>query len=140
TPENLQAEAAYLEHPERRSFERPYGLAWVLKLAAEIETAPLPEAREWHRAIAPLAAAARGNLEAWLPKLRHPVRTGTHAQTAFALTLLHDAAGATGDRALETLVRRHALDLYREDAGASLAFEPSGEDFLSPCLMEADLM
>jgi hypothetical protein len=76
----------------------------------------------------------------WLEALGHPVRSGAHAQTAFALTLLHDAAATLGDADLSRLVVSQTLALYRDDAGATLRFEPSGEDFLSPTLMEADLM
>jgi hypothetical protein len=97
-------------------------------------------ATRWREPLAPLAAAGRANVLRWLASLRQPVRSGTHNQTAFALTLLHDAAATPADAELEAAVRRQALALYLADAAGALAFEPSGEDFLSPALMQADLM
>jgi hypothetical protein len=132
TAGKLRAEARYLQL--RPAFERPYGLAWLTLLAAEAA------ATRWREPLAPLAAAARTNVLRWLGSLRQPVRSGTHNQTAFALTLLLDAATTLADTELEGVVRRQALALYLADAAATLAFEPSGEDFLSPALMEADLM
>ena len=132
TADKLLVEARYLEgHP---SFERPYGLAWLTLLIAE--TAPT----RWREPLAPLAAAARANVLRWLGALRYAVRSGTHNQTAFALSLLFDAAAVLEDAELEGAVRRKALELYLDDLAAPLAYEPSGEDFLSPALMEADLM
>lgn len=132
TPHALQVEAEYLAR--RPGFERPYGLAWLLLLTAEAH------GTRWREPLAPLAAAGRASVLRWLGALRYAVRSGTHNQTAFALTLLHDAATSVGDAELAAEVRTRGLALYRNDAGASLAFEPSGEDFLSPALMEADLM
>lgn len=132
TEPGVQVEADYLA--ERPSFERPYGLAWLMLLAAE--AAPT----RWREPLAPLATVGRANVLRWLGSLRYAVRSGTHNQTAFALGLLHDAAlGSTDDELLAT-VRRRALALFDDDAAASLALEPSGEDFLSPALMEADVM
>ena len=131
-------EADYLDkHP---AFERPYGLAWLLLLESEVAACRAPAARAWADALARAAAIARRNLTSWLPRLRHPVRSGTHNQTAFALTLLLDAADARGDTELRAAALSAALRFYRDDAAAPLRFEPSGEDFLSPSLMEADLM
>jgi hypothetical protein len=132
TPQALRIEADYLRR--RPTFERPYGLAWLTLLVAEAA------ATRWRDPLAPLAAAARANVLRWLGGLRYAVRSGTHNQTAFALTLLFDAAVTLEDAELERAVRRCGLALYLEDAGAALAFEPSGEDFLSPALMEADLL
>jgi Protein of unknown function (DUF2891) len=126
-----------LAHP---SFERPYGLAWALALVAEVAAARAWAPAPWEDALAPLAAAVRTNLDLWLRTLRYPVRAGTHNQTAFALTLIFDAAVALGDAPLAAAVRAKALACFAEDRDASLKFEPSGEDFLSPCLMEAELM
>ncbi len=138
TPEKLRVEALYLErHPP---FERPYGLAWLMLLEAEIAQCTTPAARAWAPALARAATLARDNLRLWLARLHRPVRSGAHSQTAFALTLLHDAARARGDAELLDAVRTAVLGFYRDDVDAPLAYEPSGEDFLSPCLMEADLM
>jgi hypothetical protein len=135
-PAKTRVEAAYLER--RPAFERPYGLAWLLLLAAEVQS--WTGGGAWNAAFQPLADACRANVVRWLAQLRYAVRCGTHNQSAFALTLLLDAAAATGDDALLELLRATALRLYHADVDAPLAFEPSGEDFLSPCLMEADLM
>jgi hypothetical protein len=132
TQSALRVEAEYLE--KRPSFERPYGLAWLMLLVAE--TAPT----RWREPLAPLAAVARANLLRWLGAMRHAVRSGTHNQTAFALTLAFDAAASLSDAELETSVRRACVAFYLDDVAASLAYEPSGEDFLSPTLMEADLL
>jgi hypothetical protein len=132
TPAKLAVEASYLAR--RPSFERPYGLAWAMLLCAEAADT------RWAAALAPLASAARANVEAWLGALRYPVRSGTHNQTAFALTLVHDAAEARRDEALLAAVRDKALACFHADARAPLALEPSGEDFLSPTLMAADLL
>jgi hypothetical protein len=94
----------------------------------------------WAEPLAPLAAAGRSNVLRWLGTLRYPVRSGTHPQTAFALTLLHDAARESGDPELTSAVAHKALELYRADTNAPFGYEPSGEDFLSPALMEADLL
>jgi hypothetical protein len=132
TPHALQIEAEYLVR--RPGFERPYGLAWLALLVAEAHST------RWREPLAPLAAAGRASVLRWLGALRYAVRSGSHNQTAFALTLLHDAAASVDDGELEGEVRRRGLELYRNDVAAPLAFEPSGEDFLSPALMEADLM
>jgi hypothetical protein len=137
-PDNVRVEAAYLE--QRPGFERPYGLAWLMLLKAEITSCTLPEARSWSSACAPLARVARANVLLWLERLRYPVRSGTHNQTAFALTLLFDAAAALGDGELSSVVDATARRCYGDDRGATLRGEPSGEDFLSPVLIEADLM
>jgi hypothetical protein len=137
-PANTQAEAAHLEH--HPSFERPYGLAWLALLVADVAASSSAPARAWSLALRPLADVGRANVVRWLKQLRYPVRSGTHNQTAFALTLLLDAASATGDSSLQDALRAAALGLYGNDADAPLHFEPSGEDFLSPTLMEADAM
>ena len=140
TPSNLAAEAAYLGAASRPEFERPYGLAWLLQLAAELREWDDPQVRAWSQALEPLERAAAARLRAWIPKLTSPIRTGEHSQSAFALGLVTDWARAAGDgemlELLETTARAHHL----ADRGCPLGFEPSGQDFLSPCLAEADLM
>ena len=140
TPAKLAAEAAYLSAAGRETFERPYGLAWLLQLDAELHEWPDPQGKRWAEAVAPLARAVAARLASWLPKLTHPVRIGEHNQTAFSLGLALDWARATGDAAAEALFTRRARELYGNDQACPLAYEPSGEDFLSPCLAEADLM
>jgi hypothetical protein len=140
TPENLAAEVRYVDGKGRASFERPYGLAWLLQLAAELGEWDAPEARAWSAALGPLERAAAARIRDWLPKLTHPVRIGEHSQTAFGLGLVLDWARVAGDREMEALVVARARDYYARDRDCPLAYEPSGEDFLSPCLGEANLM
>lgn len=140
TPANVAAEVSYLRGPGRASFERPYGLAWLLRLAAELRTWDDPQAREWAATLAPLEAEAAERVSTWLPKLRYPIRIGEHNQTAFAFGLIADWAGVTGSRAMSALVEARARAYYLGDRDCPLRYEPSGEDFLSPCLAEADFM
>ncbi len=136
TEENLRREVEYFNAPGRTTFERPYGLAWLLTLAQELREMGSPHAA----AMAPLEGAVVERLSTWLPKLSHPVRSGEHSQTAFALGLALDYARSAGDRALEQLLLERATKFYGKDEGCPAGYEPSGEDFLSPCLAEADLM
>jgi hypothetical protein len=210
TKENIAAEVKYLKAEGRASFERPYGLAWLLQLAAELrewgEPKPTTEARrhgerqsreeakakakaeptteaqrhgekqsgegaktdptstakvfvykgpwsggnvplippldarELAEILRPLELAAVERLKAWLPKLSHPVRSGEHSQTAFALGLMLDYARGAGDKEFEALLVAKARAFYMKDVNCPLNYEPSGEDFLSPCLAEADVM
>ena len=134
TPAHIAREAAYLRGPGRASFERPYGLAWLLQLTGELRENNDP----LYPVIRPLEDAAVERLRTWLPKLSYPVRSGEHSQTAFALGLILDS-GAGGDE-LAKLIAARARAFYGHDRDCPLAYEPSGEDFLSPCLAEADLM
>lgn len=138
TADNLATEAAFLE--ARPGFERPYGLAWLLQLDAELAAAADPEARAWRAALGPLVQVAVRHLSWWLPRLTRPVRTGAHGQSAFAMGLVHDWAVETGAREVEALVRQRAIDLHGTDRDLALHLEPSGEDFLSPSLGPADLL
>lgn len=139
-PESIAAELTYLDTPGRASWERPYGLAWLLQLAAELAEWDDPDARRWAAALAPLERASADRLLAWLPKLTYPIRIGEHDQTAFALGLALDWARVAGDRHAERLLVETSGRLYLRDRTCPLAYEPSGQDFLSPCLAEADLM
>lgn len=140
TADNIAQEAAYLRAEGRASFERPYGLAWLLQLVAELREWDDPQAREMVLNLRPLEEAAQNRLKDWLPKLSHPVRIGEHDQTAFALGLVLDYARDTGDTKFADLLVSRARQFYLGDKDCPLAYEPSGEDFLSPCLGEADLM
>jgi hypothetical protein len=140
TAENVVQEAAYLRGEGRSSFERPYGLAWLLQLVAELREWDDPQAKEMTANLHPLEEAALERLKNWLPKLSNPVRIGEHDQTAFALGLIFDYAHGNGDQKLAELVVSRAKQYYLSDKNCPLAYEPSGEDFLSPCLGEADLM
>jgi hypothetical protein len=140
TPAHVAAEVAYLQGPGRASFERPYGLAWLLMLAAELRSWDDPQARHWSVTLLPLETAAAQRLRTWLPKLQYPIRVGEHSQTAFAFGLVHDWAVRSRDAAMRELIEDRARAYYAKDVACPLAYEPSGEDFLSPCLAEADLM
>jgi hypothetical protein len=140
TPENVAAEVRYLDGPGRVSFERPYGLAWLLELGAELREWNDPDARAWAAALAPLEQAAVARMREWLPKLTRAIRIGEHNQTAFAFGLMLDWARIAKDGATESLLVARSRDFYFADRDCPLTYEPSGEDFLSPCLAEADLM
>jgi hypothetical protein len=140
TPGNIAGEVAYLQRPDRASFERPYGLAWLLELTAELHSWDDPQARAWSEALRPLESEAASRLESWLPKLHYPIRIGEHDQTAFSFGLIWDWAGVAHDAHMRTLLADAAQRFYRSDRNCPLSYEPSGEDFLSPCLAEADFM
>src|SRR5438067_7417893 len=138
--ENLKQEAVYIRGGGRSSFERPYGLSWLLQLCAELREWDDPQAREWSANLKPLEDAAVERLTTWLPKLSHPVRVGEHDQTAFGLGLVFDYARTAKSDALAKLIRDSAKKFFLTDKNCPLNYEPSGEDFLSPCLGEADVM
>lgn len=140
TAANIEVEAAYLRGAGRASFERPYGLAWLLQLAAELRGWDDPQAREWSAALAPLEAESAQRIAAWLPKLRYPIRVGEHSQTAFAFGLIHDWTRVAGNADMASLLGSRARAYYLADRDCPLRYEPSGEDFLSPCIAEADFM
>lgn len=140
TPERLAAEAEYLRPDHRRTFERPYGLAWLLQLHAECTEWNDPDAASWAESLEPLAEISARRILEWAVALTHPVRTGVHSQSAFGLGLALDWARATGRAAIRDELARSAARLHAADAAWPLAFEPSGEDFLSPGLAAADLV
>jgi hypothetical protein len=140
TAENLKQEAAYLRGDGRASFERPYGMAWLLQLVAELAEWDDPQAREMLTNLAPVEEAVRDRLKTWLPKLSHPVRIGEHNQTAFGLGLILDYARNTKNDELAKIAAAKIVDFFKADQDCALNYEPSGEDFLSPCLGEADAM
>lgn len=140
TADNLQHEAAYMRAEGRASFERPYGLAWLLQLIAELREWDDPQAREMLANLRPLEEATLERLNKWLPKLSHPIRIGEHAQTAFALGLMLDYARSTGNAEFAKLLTEKARKFFLADKSCALNYEPGGEDFLSPCLGEADVM
>jgi hypothetical protein len=140
TTDKVAAEVAYLRAPGRVSFERPYGLAWLLQLIAELRSWEDEDARRWTATLAPLETEAAERIRSWLPKLRYPIRVGEHSQTAFAFGLIRDWSTVANDDSMRTLIDERSRAYYQGDAECPLAYEPSGEDFLSPCLAEADLM
>ena len=138
TPEHLAREHAFVER--RPGFERPYGLAWVLQLAAELRAWDHAPAERWSEALCPLEDLAAKRLLQWAETLPWPVRTGEHSQSAFALGLALDWARDAGRLAYRERMALECARLYRSDTSAPVAYEPSGQDFLSPALAEADVM
>jgi len=136
----VAAEVAYMARKDRRGFERPYGAAWLLQLMAELREWDDPRAARWRDVLAPLEAAYLAETKDWLGKLAYPIRIGEHSQTAFAFALFIDWARISGDEAFLELVLERSRQFYLSDVNCPLAYEPSGQDFLSPCLAEADLM
>lgn len=138
--ENILAEVKYFKRSEENSYERTYGWAWLLKLAEELHTFDDPLARELESNLRPLTdLVVQRHLE-FLPKLNYPIRVGEHSNTAFGLAFAWDYACAVGNPELQRLVEKRAKDFFMNDAGCPLSWEPSGFDFLSPCLEEADIM
>ncbi|HEY6483881.1 MAG TPA: DUF2891 domain-containing protein [Steroidobacteraceae bacterium] len=140
TAANIAAEVRYMQRGDRASFERPYGLAWLLRLAAELRSWNDPQARQWAASLAPLETLAAAKLGSWIVKLHYPIRVGEHDQTAFAFGLIWDWARVRGDARMRDLLADAARRFYAADRQCPLDYEPSGEDFLSPCLAEADFL
>ncbi|MBR0898441.1 DUF2891 domain-containing protein [Bradyrhizobium tropiciagri] len=135
--EKVAAECAYLAAPTARGFKRPYGWGWLLKLAAELSS--LDEMR-WRDRIAPLAEIFAQRFRDFLPLATYPVRVGTHFNTAFGLRMAADYAEATQDDAFSALLRETALRWYGADQDCPAWGEPSGDDFQSSALIEAECM
>jgi hypothetical protein len=140
TAENLKAESEYFRRKESKSFERPYGWAWLLKLAEELHGWDDPDARAWSKNFQPLAGVIVTRYLDFFPKQTYPIRTGVHPNTAFGLAFAHDFGRAVEDKRLLALVEERARAYFGADAAIPAAWEPSGADFFSPSLIEADLM
>lgn len=135
----VAAEVAYLEPTQRATFERPYGWAWAQMLSAEMLQHDTADGRRWATALQPLADAFTARWLAFLPRSTYPIRVGTHFNTAFAITLSLSYAERAGCAPLATALRDAAARWYGDDAGCQ-AWEPSGDEFLSSALMEAECM
>lgn len=146
TAAKIAGELDYFNAEDRKSFERPYGLAWFLQLTAELReisesgSAKAEQAKAWLGILAPLEDTIVKRIKTWIPKLAYPIRLGTHNQSAFAFGLFIDWARIAEDAEMEALIVRKSLAFHGNDRDCPIGYEPSGEDFLSPCLMEADLM
>ncbi len=140
TAKNLQAEADYFKQPNRQSFERTYGWAWLLKLAEELHGWDDPDAKEWSKNLQPLTDVIVARYLAFLPKQTYPIRSGVHPNTAFGLAFAHDYSRTLKHKELRELIEQRSRDYYGKDVDASARWEPDGADFFSPSLMEADLM
>lgn len=140
---NILAEVAYFKIPGNASYERTYGWAWILKLAEELHTWQDPLARELERNLQPLTDVMVQSYLDFLPKLNYPIRVGEHSNTAFGLSFALDYAETLSVTPLSNEIKNTIKRFYAEDdamAGCPLAWEPSGFDFLSPCLEEANLV
>ncbi|HXA39522.1 MAG TPA: DUF2891 domain-containing protein [Phenylobacterium sp.] len=135
TADKVAGEVAYLARPSSRGFERPYGWGWLLKLQAELMAHDAP----WAATHQPLAEAFAQRFQDFLPKASYPIRTGVHSSTAFAIALAQDYAAARGDAALSALFTDKCRAWYLADRDAP-AWEPSGDEFLSATLMEAECL
>ena len=140
TPASIAVEVAYWKKPNRKSFERTYGWAWLLALSAELRSWDAPEARRWGKDLQPLADTVVEAFQAFLPKQTYAIRTGVHPNTAFSLSLVREYALVAKDQKLAALVDERARNYYGKDRDSPIRWEPGGEDFLSPSLEEAALM
>lgn len=140
TADNVAREVAYVERLGAASWERPYGWAWLVKLYAELAVCTHPNAAAWRGALVPLADRLADRLYDYLSRLPHPVRHGVHGNTAFAMILTLQFANTVGDTEFAAHVRERAGCFFGDDRDYRLAFDRSGEDFLSPALTEALLM
>lgn len=138
--ENISKEMEYFQQEHNLDYERTYGWAWLLKLSEELYTWDTDMGAELSENIKPLADLIEQRFAEFLPKLIYPIRVGEHTNTAFALSFAHDYAVATEDAELRTLIEDRAKSFYLKDKGCPLSWEPSGFDFLSPCLEEIDIM
>jgi hypothetical protein len=138
--ENILKEIAYFQQEQNKTFERTYGWAWLLKLAGELYTWDNEFARDLYQNLHPLAELISGMYIDFLPKLRYPIRVGTHTNTAFGLIFAYDYAALVGNDSLIASISQKAREFYFYDTDCPLSWEPGGNDFLSPCLEEADLM
>lgn len=140
TAENLKAEAEYFRRKDSKPFERPYGWAWLLKLVEEFQGWDDPDARKWRENLRPVEEIVAARYVEFFPKQTYPIRTGVHPNTAFGLSFAYDYAKAVGNTKLKELVEARARSYFGGDDDAPAKWEPSGADFFSPSLMEADLM
>lgn len=135
--QSISTELHYFTAHGARTFERPYGWAWLLELQAELVRLGHPR---WSAAVEPLAAELARRMAAFIKGAPYPIRAGSHGNTAFACTLSLDYARVTRGKALEAEIEAAAMRWYGNDRDAPLAYEPSLDDFLSPSLVEAVLM
>jgi hypothetical protein len=140
TSEHIQTEIDFFETEHNQNFERTYGWAWLLTLAKELKTWEDPQAKEWLSHLMPLVEVLEEKIMEFLPKLVYPIRVGEHPNTAFALSMTLDFAEVFEKEDLKTLIIKRSKDFYLQDQNCPLDWEPSGYDFLSPCLEEASLM
>jgi hypothetical protein len=140
TAANIEAEVAYIKQPNRQSFERTYGWAWLLKLAEELQGWEDADGKVWATNLQPLADLIAKAYVTFLPKQTYPIRTGVHPNTAFGLAFAFDYAKAVDHAQLRDLLIERSRKYFAADENYPGGWEPGGEDFFSAALMEADLM
>ncbi|MFV0141703.1 MULTISPECIES: DUF2891 domain-containing protein [Empedobacter] len=140
TAENVAVEMAFFNDKNNKNFERTYGWAWLLQLQMELNNWQDKDAQVWAKNLKPLSDLIIVRYKEYLPKLVYPIRTGTHDNTAFGLSLAIDYARSVNDKTFEKVITDNGNRLYLKDKSCNIAFEPSGSDFLSACLEEALLM
>ncbi len=141
TKENITQEIAYFNlNKYSASFERTYGWAWLLKLQEELDTWEIEQAKSYANTLRPLSNLIIKKYEDYLPKLVYPIRVGEHTNTAFGLSFALDYAVQSGNNVFANSVKEHAMRFYARDEDCPITWEPSGYDFLSPCLSELSLM
>jgi hypothetical protein len=140
TAENITQEVLYFDGKYNKSYERTYGWAWLLKLSEALKTWDDPMAQELAVLLQPLTDVIVIKYLEFLPKLVYPIRVGEHTNTAFGLTFAYEYAVSAGHLDLKALIEKRAQDFYLNDSQCPITWEPSGYDFLSPCLEEIDIM
>jgi hypothetical protein len=140
TPENVQVEIEYLNTEHNSTFERTYGWAWLLKLQLELDTWQTIEGKSMAAALQPLSDLVAQRYVEYLPKLNYAIRVGEHSNTAFGMAFAWDYAVHTNNATLKSAIETKALEFYANDQQCPISWEPSGYDFLSPCLEEVDIM
>jgi len=140
TKKNIDKEVEYFGQKNRKSFERTYGWAWLLKLAEELHGWEDQDGKKWSKNLKVLEEKIVKNFMEFLPKQIYPIRTGVHPNTAFGLVFAYDYAIKTKNSKFLEMIRERSLSYFKNDSSCPDNWEPSGEDFLSPCLEEADLM
>jgi Protein of unknown function (DUF2891) len=138
--ENIQKEIEYLSKNHEKSYERTYGWAWILKLQLELDIYNEPYAQELAQNLKPLTNLFIQRYSEFLPKLLYPIRVGTHTNTAFGLSFAYDYALYSKNLAFQKVIKENAIRMYQKDQNCPFNWEPSGTDFLSPCLEEMGLM
>lgn len=140
TEENIASEVRYFQQPNRKSFERTYGWAWLLKLAEELYEWEDADGKRWAQNLQPLVDIIVERYLDFLPRQTYPIRRGVHPNTAFGLALPLDYARVAGHSELEDMVIKRSLFYFAKDTRCPAAWEPDGDDFFSRSLIEADLM
>jgi hypothetical protein len=140
TSENIKVEIAYLNTKDNKTFERTYGWAWLLKLQQELDSWESEYGKELSQILQPLSDMVADRYVEYLPKLNYAIRVGEHSNTAFGMAFAYDYAVHAQNQALKLVIEERAIEFYLRDADCPISWEPSGYDFLSPCLEEVDIM